>query len=150
MAPRLKYWGWGHEGQGLSPGDRETLLRTLARFGVRGSGNAQVPPLDGISLRAPRLKPPDSLEAICTQEPYERVLHAFGQSQPDLIRIFARDFDHAPDVIAYPRDEADVAALMEWAGRSERPWSHTVAARRSWAESPPTSARVSRERSPWT
>ncbi|MDE0121784.1 MAG: FAD-binding oxidoreductase [bacterium] len=116
MAPRLKYWGWGHEGQGLSPRDLETLLRTLARFGIRGSGNAHVPPLDGISLRAPRLKPPDSLEAICTQEPYERILHAFGQSQPDSIRIFARDFDHAPDVIAYPRDEGDVTALMEWAG----------------------------------
>ncbi|MDE0234618.1 MAG: FAD-binding oxidoreductase [bacterium] len=118
MAPRLKYWGWGYEGHGLSPGDRETLLRTLARLGIRGSGNAPVPPLDGISLRAPRLNPPDSLDAICTQEPYERILHAFGQSQPDSIRIFARDFDHAPDVVAYPRDEADITSLMEWAGEA--------------------------------
>ena len=116
MAPRLKYWGWGYEGNGLSPRDREMLLGNLARFGIWASGSARVPPLDGISLPAPRLSPPESLGAICTQEPYERILHAFGQSQPDSIRIFARDFGHAPDVIAYPRDEADIGALMEWAG----------------------------------
>ena len=119
MAQRLKYWGWGYEGHGLSSGDREMLLRTLAEeFGIRGSGDAAVPRLEGISLPAPLLKPPESLAPICTQEPYQRILHSFGQSQPDSIRIFARDFAHAPDVVAYPRDEADVAALLEWAGEA--------------------------------
>ena len=119
MAQRLKYWGWGYEGHGLSSGDREMLLRTLAKeFGIRGSGDASVPHLEGISLPAPLLNPPGSLAPICTQEPYERILHSFGQSQPDSIRIFARDFAHAPDVVAYPRDEADVAALLEWAGEA--------------------------------
>ena len=119
MAQRLKYWGWGYEGHGLSSGDREMLLRTLAEeFGIRGSGDAAVPHLEGISLPAPLLNPPGSLAPICTQEPYERILHSFGQSQPDSIRIFARDFAHAPDVVAYPRDEADVAALLEWAGEA--------------------------------
>ncbi len=117
MAPRLKYWGWGYEGHGLAAEERDTLLRTLAEeFGICGSGDARVPPLDGISLQAPRLNPPGSLKSICTQEPYERILHSFGQSQPDSIRIFASDFAHAPDVIAYPRDEADIGSLLEWAG----------------------------------
>ena len=119
MNPRLKYWGWGYEGHGLSDKDRETLLRTLAgEFDIRGSGDARVPPLDGISLQASRLNPPASLAGICTREPYERVLHSFGQSQPDSIRIFARDFAHAPDVVAYPRDDAEITALMEWAGET--------------------------------
>ena len=116
MAKRLKYWGWGYEGQGLSTSDRDALLHTLAtEYGVAGSGTGAIPALDGIALPPARLDPPASLDSICTQEPYERALHSFGQSQPDSIRIFARDFGHAPDVVAYPRDEADVAALLDWA-----------------------------------
>ncbi len=119
MAKRLKYWGWGFEGEGLSARGRDALLSTLAGgFGVRGRdpGNGRPPPIGGIKLRAPRLDPPAGLASICTQEPYERILHSFGQSQPDSIRIFAGDFGHAPDVVAYPRREGEAAALMEWTG----------------------------------
>ena len=117
MANRLKYWGWGNEGQGLSTSDRDALLHTLAtEYGVTATGTGAVPALDGLALPPGRLEPPASLDSICTQEPYERALHSFGQSQPDSIRIFARDFAHAPDVIAYPRNDADVAALLDWAG----------------------------------
>ena len=117
MVKRLKYWGWGWDGDGLSASDRAALLDTLAaRYGIEGSGTGSIPALDEIALRPPRLEPPGSLARLCTQEPYERVLHSFGQSQPDSIRIFARDFAHAPDVIAYPRNETDVASLLDWAG----------------------------------
>ena len=117
MAKRLKYWGWGYEGDELSLRDRQTLLSTFAEdFDVHGSGDGDVPSLDEIDLPAPRLVPPVGLAAVCTQEPYERILHAFGQSQPDSIRIFARDFAHVPDIVAYPRGESDVVALLEWAG----------------------------------
>ena len=117
---RLKYWGWGYEGEGLATRDRDALLSTLAGgFGVRGRGAGGGPaPIGEIALRAPRLDPPPGLAPICTQEPYERILHSFGQSQPDSIRIFSGDFDHAPDAVAYPRNEADAAALMEWAGEA--------------------------------
>ena len=117
MAKRLKYWGWGYEGDGLSASDRDALLATLAaEYGIRGSRPGAVPGLGDISLPLPRLAPPPALAPLCAQDPYERVLHSFGQSQPDSIRIFSRDFAHAPDVVAYPQDEDDVAALLEWAG----------------------------------
>ncbi len=121
MAKRLKYWGWGCEGDGLPARDREALLSTLSRgFGIHGhhTGDSSPPPIDEIPLPPPRLDPPAALASMCTQEPYERVLHSFGQSQPDSIRIFAGDFAHAPDVVAYPRGEADIAALMQWAGEA--------------------------------
>ena len=118
MARRLKYWGWGHEGEGLSAPDRDALLNTLAMdYRIAGSGTGEIPSLDGIELRPSRLHPPAGLAPMCTQEPYERVLHSFGQSQPDSIRIFAGDFAHAPDLVAYPSDETDVVALLEWAGQ---------------------------------
>ncbi len=119
MPGRLKYWGWGYEGQGLSPHDRETLLSRLAgEFDIHGAAGAGAPPIAELDLPRPRLDPPASLAARCTQEPYERILHSFGQSQPDSIRIFAGDFAHAPDVVAYPRDETEVVAVLEWAGET--------------------------------
>ena len=119
MPRRLKYWGWGHEEQGLSPHDRENLLSRLAgEFDIHGAAGAGAPPIAELDLPRPRLDPPASLAARCTQEPYERILHSFGQSQPDSIRIFAGDFAHAPDVVAYPRDEAEVVAVLEWAGEA--------------------------------
>ncbi|MCQ3805278.1 MAG: FAD-binding oxidoreductase [bacterium] len=117
MKKRLKYWGWGYEGEGLSPRDRDALLSTLSgEFGIRGAGNGRIPAIEEIILPVARLQPPAGIASICTQEPYERVLHSFGQSQPDSIRVFQADFAHAPDVVAYPRDESDIAAILEWAG----------------------------------
>ncbi len=117
MPRRLKYWGWGYEEEGLSASDRDALLTTLAvEYGIVPSGTGAAPPLGDIALPPPRLAPPPALAPLCTQHPYERVLHSFGQSQPDSIRIFARDFAHAPDLVAYPRNEADMAALLDWAG----------------------------------
>ena len=67
-------------------------LVILDGWGIAPAGEVPVPGIEEIALPQPRLTPPGSLGAICTSDPFERVLHAFGQSQPDSIRIFARDF----------------------------------------------------------
>ena len=59
------------------------------------------------------------LAAICTSEPYERLLHSYGKSFPEAVRIFARDFGNAPDVVARPRSEADVVAVLDWAADAD-------------------------------
>ena len=65
--------------------------------------------------RAPRVSAPAALAGILTQEPYERLLHTYGKSYPETIRAFARDFANAPDLVALPANEADVAAVLDWA-----------------------------------
>lgn len=117
MTRTLKYWGWGYEGDGLGPTDVTALLTTFADgYGIRPSDDGAFPALADITLPAPRLNPPAKLAPICTAEPYERVLHAFGQSQPDSIRIYMGDVAHAPDVVAYPNTDDDIAALYDWCG----------------------------------
>jgi hypothetical protein len=37
---------------------------------------------------------------LSTSDPHERLVHSYGKSLPDSIRIFALDFRHAPDVVA--------------------------------------------------
>lgn len=113
-ARRRKFWGWGWEDGGPTPEQEQGIARTLAeRFGPR----ALVPPprVEEIALRAPRVKPPDALAGIVSQAPYDRLAHTYGKAYRDVVRALRRDFGPAPDLVAFPADERDVAALLDWA-----------------------------------
>jgi alkyldihydroxyacetonephosphate synthase len=116
---RLKHFGWGREGEGLSAEEEAFVLsRAAARFGVKLSQSASAPRLDEIELEAPRVTAPASL-SFATSDHYDRAAHTFGKSYPDLARGIARDYANAPDVVAYPRDAAEVAAVLDWAGGAD-------------------------------
>jgi alkyldihydroxyacetonephosphate synthase len=115
MAKRLKFYGWGFENTGLDDAEREQLFRFVAdRVGVEPR-IAPPPQAADIALRAPRIAPPAALANILTSDPYERLLHTYGKSFPETVRAFARDFANAPDLVALPESEADVAAVLDWA-----------------------------------
>src|SRR5688572_14274285 len=118
-APRLKHFGWGREGEGLTPEEEAFVLaRAEARFGTALAMSASAPRLDEIKLVAPRVVAPASLP-FTTSEHYDRAAHTYGKSYPDLARGLARDYANAPDVVAYPRSEAEVAAVLDWAGGAD-------------------------------
>jgi alkyldihydroxyacetonephosphate synthase len=86
-----------------------------AVLGFGDPGRLEEPvPLDQARLPAPRLRPPAGLAGICSQATHDRAWHAHGQSYRDLIRAFRGRFDHVPDVVARPRGEDDVTALLSW------------------------------------
>src|ERR1043165_2713748 len=119
MSPRLKHFGWGREGEGLTAEEEAFVLsRAEARFGTALTESATAPRLDDINLNAPRDSAPGSLP-FCTSEHYDRAAHTFGKSYPELVRGVARDYANAPDVVAYPRDEHEVAAVLDWAGSTD-------------------------------
>jgi alkyldihydroxyacetonephosphate synthase len=114
---RWKFWGWGVEGSGLGADEERRMVEFYAaRFEIAGRERRPAPTEDGIDLAPSCLRPPAALEAICTQEPYERLLHTYGKSYQDAVRVFDRDFAPAPDVVAKPRSEAEVVAVLDWAG----------------------------------
>src|SRR5262249_12739112 len=45
--------------------------------------------------------------------------HAYGKSFCDYARGLAGQYESAPDVVAYPRNEAEVAAVVDWAGGAQ-------------------------------
>ena len=120
MAARLKYFGWGREGEGLDAEEQEFLLsRVRERFAIDRFDERAPPELDDIALPAPRLAPPSSLVALCSAAPYDRAAHAYGKSYVEYVRGLDGDYAVAPDIVAYPRTEAEVAALMDWAGGAQ-------------------------------
>ncbi|MGH2480809.1 MAG: FAD-binding protein, partial [Ktedonobacteraceae bacterium] len=112
---RLKFWGWGYEGDVLAPAEVNWLESTWAQLYQVDQFEVTPPPtVEEIQLQPPRLTIPTPLSVICTVEHYERLLHSYGYSFPDSVRAFARDFSHPPDVIAYPRNTQDILALLDW------------------------------------
>ena len=114
---RLKHFGWGREGEGLTPVEEKAALDRYCRlFGVAEFDEAMPPPLAAIELPPPRLVPPAPLAACCSDAAYDRVAHTYGKSFSDYARGLQGDYRAAPDIVAYPRDEAEVAAILDWAG----------------------------------
>lgn len=115
MAKRLKFWGWGYEDEVVPPAELRWMESTWAeRFGVAGFSVTPTPAAEEIRLPAPRIAPPASLAAICTTDHYERVLHSYSKSFPDIIRVYRRECPSPADVVALPRNERDVVDLLDW------------------------------------
>jgi alkyldihydroxyacetonephosphate synthase len=111
---RLKHWGWGYEDEQPSRSEQQAAAEFLCDrlgFGSREPERAAALP----ELPPARLKAPDGIAEICFSDDYERALHAYGRSYRDVVRAFRGRFDHPPDVVARPRDEAEVQAVLDWA-----------------------------------
>jgi alkyldihydroxyacetonephosphate synthase len=111
------FWGWGFEGEGLTPGQQQALARRLEPFVAITSGPLTTPTHGEISLRAPRIRPPDELAAWCQLDDVARAGHTYGKSFRDIVRALERRWTSPPDVVATPPDEAGVVAILEWASR---------------------------------
>jgi len=115
---RRKHWGWGYEDDAWSAQQLRAAAPGLEEhLRIRGSAEVQTPvALEDVKLPEPRVVAPPPLEAICASDPHARAAHALGKSYVDVVRGFRGQFDFAPDVVARPRGERDVEAVLEWAG----------------------------------
>jgi alkyldihydroxyacetonephosphate synthase len=113
-ARRRKHWGWGFEDQQPSFADlRAAATDVRERLGFGGEAEQPVP-LERIELSPPRLEPPGSLAEIVGADRRERVSHALGKAYRDVVRGFRGRIEHAPDLVAHPRDEGEVEAVLGW------------------------------------
>src|SRR5262249_11362807 len=107
------------EDEGLTAEEEAfAIARAEARFGAALKESATAPRLEDIKLEAPRVTAPASLP-FCTSEHYDRAAHTYGKSYPELARGLARDYTSAPDLVAYPRNEVAVRAVLDWAGGAD-------------------------------
>lgn len=116
MVDRVRsWWGWGWADEALTDEQAGKLAAALAaRFGRDDLVLRDPPDLDRVDLRAPRVAPPSSLVAICSDSRYDRAAHALGKSYRDVVRGFSGRLDHPPDLVAFPTSEQEVVDVLDW------------------------------------
>nr|MBA3328477.1 FAD-binding oxidoreductase [Solirubrobacterales bacterium] len=113
---RRSHWGWGHEDAVLSAEQARAAAPGIAEHLRMAVADVEEPvALADVRLPAPRVAPPPGLAAICSSDAHARASHAWGRSYSDVVRGFHGRFDFPPDVVARPRDERDVEAVLTWA-----------------------------------
>ena len=72
-------------------------------------------PLEEVELRDARLKVPSGFGDLFSDGRYERVSHALGKAYRDVVRGFYGKFENPPDLVAFPKDESEIEAVLGWA-----------------------------------
>ncbi|WP_319825410.1 FAD-binding oxidoreductase [Thalassovita sp.] len=113
------FWGWGWADFALN--ESETgLIDGIARvFGRDPASIAPEPTVSEFDLRAPRISAPESLADLVSDEARDRLSHSFGKSTADNIRMVMRAVPEPVDLVAFPKTEGQIAALLDWAGSSD-------------------------------
>ena len=114
-ARRRKFWGWGFEDEQPPHSEVERAAAGIRAHLGFGADEVERPvALEDVELPPPRLEPPPALAEICRSDTYERAVHAYGRSYRDVVRAFRGRFDHPPDVVAHPTDEAELERVLAW------------------------------------
>jgi alkyldihydroxyacetonephosphate synthase len=58
--------------------------------------------------------PPPALEGFCSVDRRDRAAHTHGKAFRDVVRNLLGQLDNPPDVVAHPRTEDQVAAVLDW------------------------------------
>ncbi len=112
----LSFWGWGYADKFPGVWKRRLLATQLRAVLGFAAGKPRRPPeLSRVRLSPSRIEPPATLGHVCSGDPEDRIRHTYGRSYRDLVRGFHGDFGSAPDQVAFPESEADVARILDWA-----------------------------------
>ena len=111
------FWGWGWEDK--FPSVRSAQSPGAARaadVGVRARALRRTarPRRDRASAAAHTCTPGHSMRFV-TDAHEARVRHTYGRSYRDIIRGFRGDFSPAPDLVATPSGEQEIADVLDWA-----------------------------------
>lgn len=112
---RMKFWGWGFEGETATAEERAMVLRLAHQRWGATSSDDRPPREEEFDLPPPRIAVPAALAGICSSARIDRLVHAYGKSFIDSVRIFQRQAGQPPDIVAYPASDEDVLRLLDWA-----------------------------------
>jgi alkyldihydroxyacetonephosphate synthase len=125
----MKWWGWGLDGVAFhhedKPGFAPFILEQLA-LDLHAVTPTGMPSFDKVTVAKSLISAPlqKSLSDVVgaeyvTTDKMERVVHAYGKSLRDLVRIRANQIERTPDVVVYPGTEAEVQKIVDAAVKAD-------------------------------
>ena len=118
----MKWYGWGVEGVSFHHEDKPALRPFVQEI---IDLDLETPPkprtqLSDLDIPAPRISPElhAALVAVvgvdnAVDEDEDRIVHTYGKSIRDLMRLRGNDLPRVPDVVVYPADEAEVQQVVD-------------------------------------
>ncbi len=114
---KRSFWGWGWEDKFPATEARKHLgQQAQVMLGFAPERCDDPVRIENIKLAPPAMAPPPNLGDFFSDEPEARIRHTYGKNYRDVVRGFVGDFSTAPDFVARPRTEADISAVLDWAG----------------------------------
>jgi alkyldihydroxyacetonephosphate synthase len=119
----MKWWGWGVEGVAFEhedkPGFAPFILENLA-LDLHTAEKVGAPDFDAVTVAkslasAAFTKSLSDIVGVSnvTTDKMERVVHAYGKSMRDLVRIRANQIERTPDVVVYPETESEIQQIVD-------------------------------------
>jgi alkyldihydroxyacetonephosphate synthase len=119
----MKWWGWGVEGVGFhhedKPGFAPFVLQAVG-LDLATAERAEQPEFAALDLAEANVSSAllsnltDIVGAdFVTTDAMDRVVHTYGKSLRDLVRIRTNRIERAVDVVVYPADEDDVQRIVD-------------------------------------
>ena len=119
----MKWWGWGNEGVGFHWEDKPgfaDFVQYAVGLDLHTAKPVGMPSFDKMTIPKSLAGKPllSALATIVgeghvTTDDMERVVHVYGKSLRDLVRIRANQVQRYPDVVVYPADEAEVQKIVD-------------------------------------
>jgi alkyldihydroxyacetonephosphate synthase len=125
----LRWYGWGDAAKTYPLDHRPGAWKFLrARLDLGGEEEFRACTFESIQLRPPRIDEPTlqkawesgfrprsvPAEVFVRTDPRARVLHAYGRSYRDLVRLRRGDIPNPPDAVVYPATEEQVVQLIQF------------------------------------
>jgi alkyldihydroxyacetonephosphate synthase len=118
----MKWWGWGVEGVSFhhenKPAFRPFVINAID-LDVNTTPAAPMA-LDDLAIPAPLIGDQLLVELTdavgaenAVQDDLDRIVHTYGKSARDLLRIRTGDIPRVPDVVVYPGNEAEVQLIVD-------------------------------------
>jgi alkyldihydroxyacetonephosphate synthase len=120
----MKWWGWGVEGVAFHHEDKPAFRPFVINAIDLDVNTTPTAPLslEELPVPAPMISAELLDELIgavgaenAIQDDLDRIVHTYGKSVRDLLRLRAGDIPRVPDVVVYPADEAEVQLIVDYA-----------------------------------
>ena len=118
----MKWWGWGHDHISFTHEDKPALRPFIQRHLGLDVAEAPGRPMAFGELDVPEPVLDNALRAALERtvepgglstNPLDRVVHGRGKSLRDLVRHRRGELGRLPDVVVRPRDEDEVAGILQ-------------------------------------
>ncbi len=120
----MKWWGWGVEGVSFHHEDKPALRPFVLKAVDLDLDEPGTPMQSFDDLTVPASRAGEELLGSLTEalgedhvvtDDLDRVVHTYGKSLRDLLRVRAGDLPRVPDVVVYPADEDQVQQVVDLA-----------------------------------